>query len=157
MGYLVIGFCTCSADGDVEKVIEECISLCDKLKDGNYDENIRHLKYKLANLSKLATEQLNEKSSTIDMLLADLKETSQTNDTLLEDLKRLQSLLVQLERVKDTTVVKKEPFSPSIVYKHLEHQTSMSMMMSLFALLLVCIYACTQYSCYLSVSGQTRT
>ena len=106
------------------KAIEECISLCDKLKEGDLDESIRYLKYKLASLSKLATEQLNEKSSTIDMLLEDLKEKSQMNDALLEDLKRLQSLQVKAKLIKDATAVKKEPTSQSKSYLLLEHQTS---------------------------------
>ena len=134
-------------------MVEECLSLSDKLKDGDYDENIRHLKYKLASLSKLATEQLKEKSSTIDLLLEDLKEISQAKDTLQEDLKQLQSLQVQPEPIKDPAAVKEEPSSPSMVYQPLEYQTSMSMMNLMNAMLLV-VYLCSINS---FVAGQTRT
>ena len=37
------------------------LALCDKLKEGDVDENVRHLKYKIQLLSKSATEQIVEK------------------------------------------------------------------------------------------------
>ena len=65
----------CFVEEDVEKLKEECISLVDKLKDGDLDENMRHLKYKFDSFSKVALKKLKERTSTIDMLLKDLKES----------------------------------------------------------------------------------
>ena len=120
MGFRSLAFSQCSADGDVEKLGEECLSLFEKLKDGDLDENIRHLKYKFESFSKVAIKQL--------------KEMSRTNDMLLEDLKQLQSPPIQVEPFKHTTA---ESSSSLTVYQHLEHQTSMSMMKSFLDLLLL--------------------
>ena len=97
---------------------DEYISLFDKLKEGDIDENIRHLKYKFESFSKSAIEQLKEKSV--------------TNEMLLEDLKELQSSLVQSQLGEvGGSMVMKEPSSPPVEYQQLEPQTSMSMMNSL--------------------------
>ena len=101
------------------KLEDECLSLCDNLTEGDINENVRHLKYKLKALSKLAIERLKEKSV--------------TNEMLLEDLKELQSSLVQqqLGEVGGSMVMKGEPSSPPVEYQQLESQTSMSMINSL--------------------------
>ena len=101
------------------KLEDECLSLCDKLTEGDINENVQLLKYKLKALSKLAIEQLKEKSA--------------TNEMLLEDLKELQSSLVQpqLGEVGGSMVMEDMPSSPPVEYQQLEPQTSMSMINSL--------------------------
>ena len=104
---------------------DECVSFIDKLKEGDIDENIRHLKYKFKSFSKSAIEQLKEKSA--------------TNEMLLEDLKELQSSLVQPqlgEEVGGSMVMKDEPSSPPMEYQQVEPQTSMSMINSLLCCVL---------------------
>ena len=78
------------------------LDLFDKLKEGDIDENVRHLRYKTEILSKSAIEQIKEKTETIDMLLADLK-TLQPS-----------SIPPQLGTAEETVVVKTEPASPSV-------------------------------------------
>ena len=104
---------------------DEYISLFDKLKEGDINENVRHLKYKFESFSKLAIEQLKEKSA--------------TNEMLLEDLKGLQSSL-QLGEVGGSMVMKEEPSSPPVEYQQLEPQTSMSMINSSCVVLLAGMY-----------------
>ena len=110
---------TCASGGDIVMLRDECVSLFEKLEEGDINENVRHLKYKFESFSKSAIEQLKEKSATIDMLL--------------EDLKELQSSLVQpqLGEVGGSMVMKDMPSSPPVEYQQLEPQTSMSMMNSL--------------------------
>ena len=91
------------------------LSLCDKLKEGDVDENIHHLKYKIESLTNSAIEQL--------------KENRATNEMLLEDLKRLQSssILPQLGPEEGAMGIKTEPASPSIEYQHqLETPTNLT-------------------------------
>ena len=106
---------------------DECVSFFDKLKEGDIDENIRHLKYKFESFSKSAIEQLKEKSA--------------TNEMLLEDLKELQSSLAQpqLGEVGGSMVMKDEP---PVEYQQLEPQTSMSMINSCCVVLLAGMYPC---------------
>ena len=79
------------------------LDLCDKLKEGDIDENVRHLRYKTEILSKSAIEQIKEKTETNKMLLADLK-TLQPS-----------SIPPQLGTAEETMpVVKTEPASPSV-------------------------------------------
>ena len=49
------------------------LDLFDKLKEGDIDENVRHLRYKTEIFSKSAIEQIKEMRETNEMLLADLK------------------------------------------------------------------------------------
>ena len=49
------------------------LDLFDKLKEGDIDENVRHLRYKTEILSKSAIKQIKEKTETNEMLLVDLK------------------------------------------------------------------------------------
>ena len=89
-----------NAGGDIEKLRDDMLGLCDKLKE---DETVRHLRYKIEILSKSAIEQMKEKTETIDMLLADLK-TLQPS-----------SILPQLGTAEETMLmVKTEPASPSV-------------------------------------------
>ena len=87
------------AGGDIEKLRDDMLDLCDKVKE---DETVRHLRYKIEILSKSAIEQIKEKTETIDMLLADLK-TLQPS-----------SIPPQLGTAEETVVVKTEPASPSV-------------------------------------------
>ena len=92
-----------NAGGDIEKLRDDMLDLCDKLKEGDIDENVRHLRYKTEIFSKSAIEQIKEKAETIDMLLADLK-TLQPS-----------SILPQLGTAEETMpMVKTEPASPSV-------------------------------------------
>ena len=104
---------------------DEHLSLFEKLKEGDIDENIRHLKYKFENFSISAIEELKEKSA--------------TNEMLLENLKELQSSLVQpkLGEVGGSTVMKDEPSSTPVEYQQLE---SMSMINSCCVVLLAGMY-----------------
>ena len=91
------------AGGDIEKLRDDMLDLFDKLKEGDVDENIRHLRYKTEIFSKSAIEQIKEKTETIEMLLADLK-TLQPS-----------SILPQLGTAEETMpMVKTEPASPSV-------------------------------------------
>ena len=77
------------------------LALCDKLKEGDVDENIRHLKYKIELLSKSATEQIEEKAE------------SEETPSPVVDIKRRQPSPAppQPER---TIVTKSEPSRPSL-------------------------------------------
>ena len=70
------------------------LDLFDKLKEGDIDENVRHLRYKTEILSKSAIEQIKEKTETNEMLLADLK-TLQPS-----------SILPQLGTAEETVIMK---------------------------------------------------
>ena len=94
-------------DNNIEKLSDEFLSLCDQLKKGDLDENIRHLKYKFETLTKSAMQQLTEKTKTIDMLLDDLKQTQHTFSP---------QALSPEER---SVVVKSEPVSP-VEFQHLK-------------------------------------
>ena len=74
-------------------------ALCDKLKEEDIDETVRHLRYKIEILSKSAIEQIKEKTETSEMLLTDLKASS---------------ILPQLGTAEEAIVVKIEPASPSV-------------------------------------------
>ena len=104
---------TCASGGDIVMLRDECVSLFEKLEEGDIYENVRHLKYKFESFSKSAIEQLKEKSA--------------TNEMLLKDLKELQSSLVQpqLGEVGGSMVMKDEPSSHPVEYHQLETQTSM--------------------------------
>ena len=92
-----------NAGGDIEKLRDDMLDLCDKLKEGDIDENVRHLRYKTEIFSKSAIEQIKEKTETNEMLLADLK-TLQPS-----------SILPQLGTAEETMpMVKTEPASPSV-------------------------------------------
>ena len=87
---------------------EEYLSLFDKLREGDYDENIRHLNYKFKNFSKNAIEHLKKKSSVID-----------------ENQEQLESSPSPQEPLKSMKAIEEEPTS-SIGYQHVECQTSRS-------------------------------
>ena len=70
------------------------LDLFDKLKEGDIDENVRHLRYKTEILSKSAIKQIKEKTETNEMLLVDLK-TLQPS-----------SILPQLGTAEETVVEK---------------------------------------------------
>ena len=91
---------------------DEYLSLLDKLREGDYDDNIRRLKYKFKNFSKAAIEKLKEKSSMVDILL--------------EDQEQLESSPSPPEPVKGIKAVKEEPSISSIGYKRVKHRTSRS-------------------------------
>ena len=92
-----------NAGGDIEKLRDDMLDLFDKLKEGDIDENVRHLRYKTEIFSKSAIEQIKEKAETSEMLLADLK-TLQPS-----------SIPPQLGTAEETMpMVKTEPASPSV-------------------------------------------
>ena len=65
---------TTKAGGDICKLGDESLALCDKLKEGgDTEENIRHLRYKIEVLKTSAIKQLKVKTETNKMLLADLR------------------------------------------------------------------------------------
>ena len=78
------------------------LDIFDKLKEGDIDENVRHLRYKTEIFTKSAIEQI--------------KEMRETNEMLLADLKTLQpsSILPQLGTAEETVVVKTKLVSPSV-------------------------------------------
>ena len=84
----------------MEKLRNELFSLCDKLKEGDIDENIHHLRYKIKNFSKLAIEQM--------------KENTESKEAVVDIKRRLPSPAPpQPERVESADRAKKEPGSPS--------------------------------------------
>ena len=90
----------CTAGGDIEKLRNELLSLCDKLKEGDLDENVCHLRYKIENFSKLAIEQM--------------KENAESKEAVVDIKGRLPSPAPpQPERVENADRAKKEPGSPS--------------------------------------------
>ena len=70
------------------------LDLFDKLKEGDIDENVHHLRYKTEIFSKSAIEQIQEMRETNEMLLVDLK-TLQPS-----------SILPQLGTAEETVVEK---------------------------------------------------
>ena len=94
--------CICTAGGDIEKLRDELLALCDKLKEGDIDRNVHHLRYKAESVIQSAIEQLKEKTETIEMLLADLKEYQAS------------SIPAQLGAGEETEVVKTEPPSQGV-------------------------------------------
>ena len=78
------------------------LALCDKLKEGNIDRNVRHLRYKAEIILKSAIEQIKEKTETNEMLLTDLKKLQPS------------SILPQLGPQEDTEAIKTEPPSPGV-------------------------------------------
>ena len=90
----------CTAGGDIEKLRNELLSLCDKLMEGDIDENVHHLRYKIENFSKLAIEQI--------------KESAESKEAVVDIKRRLPSPAPpQPERVENADRAKKEPGSPS--------------------------------------------
>ena len=59
------------AGGDIEKLRDELLSLSDKLKEGDVDENVRNLR-KIEKLSKSAIEEIEAKTET-GMPVVDVK------------------------------------------------------------------------------------
>ena len=94
--------CICTAGGDIEKLRDDSLALCDKLKEGDIDTNARYLHYKIEMLSKSAIEQLKEKTEINEMLLADLRKLEAS------------SIPAQLGAGEGTEVVKTEPPSPGV-------------------------------------------
>ena len=88
-----------TAGGDIKKHRDELLALCNKLKEGDDDENIHHLR-SIDALSKSAIEQIKEKRE----MLADLK-TRQPSPTMIPP---------QLGTAEETKIVKTEPASPSV-------------------------------------------
>ena len=89
-----------TAGGDIEKLRNELVSLCDKLKEGDLDENVRHLRYKIENFSKLAIEQM--------------KENAESKEEVVDIKGCLPSPAPpQPEKVENADRAKKEPGSPS--------------------------------------------
>ena len=86
--------------GDIEKLRDDSLALCDKLMDGDIDTNAHHLRYKIEILSKSAIEQIKEKTETNEMLLADLKKLQESSNP------------PQLGPVHGAVEVKTEPPSP---------------------------------------------
>ena len=78
------------------------LALCDKLKEGDIGRNVRHLRYKAESVLQSATEQLKEKTETIEMLLADLKEYQAS------------SIPPQPGAGEETEMVKTESHSPDV-------------------------------------------
>ena len=78
------------------------LTLCDKLKEGDIDRNVHHLRYKAESVLQSAIEQLKEKTETTEMLLADLKEYQAS------------SIPAQPGAGEETEVVKTEPLSLSV-------------------------------------------
>ena len=75
--------CCYNIGGDIEKLGGESLALCDNLKEGDFDRNARHLRYKIEKLSESAIEQIKEKTKANELLV-------EANDRLLADLKRYQ-------------------------------------------------------------------
>ena len=94
--------CICTTGGDIEKLRDDSLALCDKLKEGNINTNARYLRYKIEMLSKSAIEQLKEKTETNEMLLADLRRLEAS------------SIPTQLGAGEGTEVIKTEPPSPDV-------------------------------------------
>ena len=94
--------CIYTAGGDIEKLRDELLALCDKLKEGDIDRNVRHLRYKTESVLESAIEQLKEKTETNEMLLADLRKLEAS------------SIPTQLGAGEGTEVVKTEPPSPGV-------------------------------------------
>ena len=80
--------------GDIEKLRDDSLALCDKLMDGDIDTYARHLRYKIEILSKSAIEQIKDKTETNEMLLDDLKKLQESSSS------------PQLEPAKGTDVIK---------------------------------------------------
>ena len=78
------------------------LALCDKLKEGDIDKNVHHLRYKTESVLESAIEQLKEKTETNEMLLADLKKLEAS------------SILPQPGAGEETEVVKTESPSPGV-------------------------------------------
>ena len=94
---------TTTAGGDICKLGDESLALCDKLKEGgDTEEKIRHLQYKIEVLKTSAIEQLKEKTETNEMLLADLRKLEAS------------SIPAQPGAGEGTEVVKTEPPSPGV-------------------------------------------
>ena len=90
----------CTAGGDIEKLRNELLFLCDKLMEGDIDGNVRHLRYKIENFSKLAIEQM--------------KENAESKEAVVDIKQRLPSPAPpQPERVENADMAKKMPGSPS--------------------------------------------
>ena len=87
------------AGGDIKKLRDELLALCDKLKEGDDDENVHHLR-SIETRSKSAIEHMKEKKE----MFADLK-TRQPSPTMIPP---------QLGTAEETKVVKTEPASPSV-------------------------------------------
>ena len=84
----------------MEKLRSELLSLCDNLKEGDLDENVRHLRYMIENFSKLAIKQM--------------KENVECKEAVVDIKRRLPSPTPpQPERVESADMAKKEPGSPS--------------------------------------------
>ena len=92
-----------TAGGDIEKFRDKLLSLCDKLMEGDVDENICHLRYKIEIFTKLAIEQIKESAENKEAVssLTDSKR------------RRLSPAPLQPGRVENTNMAKTEPASPS--------------------------------------------
>ena len=88
-----------TAGGDIKKLRDELLVLCNELKEGDDDENIHHLR-SIETRSKSAIEQIKEKRE----MLVDLK-TRQPSPTMIPP---------QLGTAEETKMVKTEPASPSV-------------------------------------------
>ena len=80
-------------DGDIGRLRDELLAMCDKLREGDI---VRSLQYTIEKLSKSAIEQIREQTRINKMLSADLQE-------------------LQLGTAEETMVVKTEPASLSMM------------------------------------------
>ena len=92
----VVSACINNADGDIKKLRDELLALCNKLKEGDDDENVHHLR-SIETHSKSAIEQIQEKRE----MLVDLK-TRQPSPTMIPG------------TAEETKMVKTGPASPSV-------------------------------------------
>ena len=92
----VVSACINNAGGDIKKLRDELLVLCNKLKEGDNDENVHHLR-SIETHSKSAIEQIQEKRE----MLVDLK-TRQPSPTIIPG------------TAVETKMVKTEPASPSV-------------------------------------------
>ena len=124
--------CFYNAGGDIEKLWDELLALCDKLKEGDIDKNVRHLKYKIETLSKSATEQMKEKAESEETPLVDTK-------------KRLPSPTPpQPGTAEETKITKIEPASSSMITPTEATALSKPSESRLHSTLLFTIYSCYQ-------------
>ena len=93
-----------NAGRDVEKLRDELLTLCDKLMEGDVDENVRHLRFKIENFSKVAIEQIKEGT----------ENNKETVSSLMDIKARQPSLAPSQPRTEEERkMAKTEPSSPS--------------------------------------------
>ena len=94
-----------NAGGDMKKLRDELLSLCDKLMEGDFRDNVHQLRYKIEIFSKSAIEQIKataESKETVSPLVAVKK-------------RRPSPAPPQPQTLMEDKMTKTEPASPSMI------------------------------------------